>query len=327
MILGRVFVVLLASIVVDTSTGTQAQPGQVARLGILATGRAPTAEESAQSPFSVKLRELGWVEGRNLKFEPRYVGSASELAAAAREFVRTKVDLVFAFGVPAARAARQEITKIPVVIFTAGDPVHLGLVKSLARPEGNLTGVGGFAWELHGKRLVLLKETVPAIRRVALLGNPANTRLPEIFRELRQQALADGLEVRLFEVANPAALKPAFAAIAREAIQGLIEIPDPMIYSLRQEIVELATSHNLPAIYESRQAAEAGGLLAYGPVYDELIRRCAVYVDKLLRGAKPGDLPIELPTEFHMTVNLQTAKVLGIKVPQSILLRADRVIE
>ena len=318
---------LLAATALAAAPLLRAQTGRVARVGILGTARTPTAEEWTRSPFRTKLNELGWVEGRNLKIERRNPASAAELPHAARELASLKLDVIFAGGAPSIRAAKLEITTTPIVMFTVGDPVASGWVKNLARPEGNVTGIAGFARDLGGKRLSLLKEIVPAMKTVAVLSNPANARLADIFQDLQGQASASGVEVRLFEVANPEELEPAFAAIARAKIQGLTDIPDPMTLGLRKKIVELAAQHRLPAIYESSAFAEAGGLIAYGPDYDELVRRVAVYIDRILRGAKPGDLPVEFPTKFDLVVNLTAARALGLKIPQSVLLRATRVIE
>jgi putative ABC transport system substrate-binding protein len=304
-----------------------AQPGRVARVGILSSALAPTAEEWARSPFRIKLIELGWVEGRNLRIERRNAASAAELPKAARELAAMKLDVIFAGGAPSIRAAQQEITTTPIVMFTVGDPVASGMVKNLARPEGNVTGVAGFARDLGAKRVSLLKEIVPAIKTVAVLSNPANARLEEIFQDLRERTRASGIQLRLFKAASPAEIETAFADMQRARIQSLTDIPDPMTLGERKWIAELAARHRLPTIFESSAFAEAGGLVTYGPDYEELSRRAAVYVDKILRGAKPGELPVEFPTRFEMVVNLKTARTLGITIPQSVLLRADRVIE
>lgn len=304
-----------------------AQTGRVARVGILASARAPTAEEWARSPFRIKLNELGWVEGRNLKIERRDATSASELLQAARDLAALKLDVIYAGGAPSLRAAQHEITTTPIVMFTVGDPVASGRVRNLARPEANVTGVAGFARDLGGKRVALLKEIAPTIKTLAVLGNPGNTRLAAIFQDLQDRARASSVELRLVQVAKPADIEPAFAEIVRARIQGLADIPDPMTLSERKIVADLATRHRLPAIFESGAFAEAGSLITYGPDYAELSGRAAVYVDKILRGARPGDLPVEFPTKFELVVNLKTARVLGITIPQSVLLRATRVIE
>ncbi len=305
----------------------RAQAGRVARVGILTTSRVPTAEEWARLPFRSKLSELGWAEGRNLVVERRFAASASELPRMARELSGMGLDAIYVGGAPSLRVAMQEIKATPIVMFTVGDPVASGWVRNLARPEGNVTGVAGFARDLVGKRVSLLKEIAPAIRIVAVLSNSANARLAEIFKDLQERTHSSGVRLRLFQVASPADIEPAFADIQRERMQGLVDIPDPMTLNQRKAIVDLAARHRLPAIYESSAFAEAGGLIAYGPDYTELARRAAVYVDKILRGAKPADLPVEFPTKFELVVNRKAARALGLAMPRSVLLRADRVIE
>lgn len=304
-----------------------AQSGRIARVGILTTSRVPTAEEWARLPFRNKLNELGWTEGRNLTIERRFAASGSELPRMARELSGMGLDAIYVGGAPSLRVAMQEIKTTPIVMFTVGDPVASGWVKNLARPEGNVTGVAGFARDLVGKRVSLLKEIVPAMKTVAVLSNSANARLAEIFKDLQERTQLSGIQLRLFQVANPADLEPAFAEFLRERMQGLVDIPDPMTLSQRKTIADLAARHRLPAIYESSAFADAGGLIAYGPDYTELARRAAVYVDKILRGAKPADLPVEFPTKFELVVNMKAARALGLAMPRSVLLRADRVIE
>jgi putative ABC transport system substrate-binding protein len=316
---------LLGAAALATAPLLRAQTGRVARIGILAT--APTAEDIAKSAFLIKLRELGWEEKRNLRIERRFAPAPPELAKAAREMAALKLDAVYAPGAPAIRAAKQEITAIPVVFFSVGDPVGSGWVKNLARPESNLTGVAGFARDLLGKRIALLKEAVPALKRLAVLGNPANVSLPSVFHQARERGLASGIELRLFEVSSAETIETVFAAMAGAQIQGVIEVPDPVINRHHQRIAELALHHRLPAAFEVRQFPDAGGLMSYGADYEELARRAAAYIDRILRGAKPGDLPVEFPTKFEMVVNLKSARALGLKIPQSLLLRADRVIE
>jgi len=318
---------ILAACGLAAATQLRAQAGRVARVGILTTSRVPTAEEWARLPFRSKLVELGWAEGRNLVVERRFAASASELPRMARELSGMGLDAIYVGGAPSLRVAMQEIKATPIVMFTVGDPVASGWVRNLARPEGNVTGVAGFARDLIGKRVSLLKEIAPAIKIVAVLSNSANARLAEIFKDLQEQTHSSGVRLRLFQVARPADIEPAFADIQRERMQGLVDIRDPMTLKQRKAIVDLAARHRLTAIYESSAFADAGGLLAYGPDYIELARRAAVYVDKILRGAKVADLPVEFPTRFELVVNLKTARALGLTIPQSVLLRADRVIE
>lgn len=319
--------VLLAAAAFVAAPLLHAQAGRIARVGILTTSRVPTAEEWARMPFRNRLNELGWAEGRNLVVERRFAASASELTRMARELSGMGLDAIYVGGAPSLRVAMQEIKATPIVMFTVGDPVASGWVRNLARPEGNVTGVAGFAPDLGPKRVAVLKELVPAMKTVAVLSNPANTRLEEIFKDLQARTRAIGVESRLFRVASPADIEPAFAEILRERMQGLVDIPDPMTLNQRKAIADLAARHRLPAIFESSAFADAGGLIAYGPDYTELAQRAAVYVDKVLRGAKPADLPVEFPTKFELVVNLKAARALGLAIAQSVLLRADRVIE
>lgn len=318
---------LLAAAAFAAAPLLHAQPNRIARVGILTTARVPTAEEWDRMPFRRKLSELGWAEGRNLVVERRFAASVSELQRMARELSGMGLDAIYLGGAPSLRVAMQEIKTTPIVMFTVGDPVASGWVRNLARPEGNVTGVAGFARDLGPKRIALLREIVPAMKAVAVLSNPANARLAEIFKDLQERTQSSGVQLRLFRAASAADIEPAFADILRERMQGLVDIPDPMTLSQRKVVVDLAARHRLPAIYESSAFVDAGGLIAYGPDYADLSRQAAVYVDKILRGAKPADLPVEFPTKFELVVNLKTARALGLAIPQSILLRADRVIE
>ena len=322
---GLLCAVLIAS-VLGAAPALEAQTGRVAKLGILSTSSTPTALP-VHTGFIARLSELGWVEGRTLALERRYVGPGGPLVQSARELAALKLDVIYAVGALSIRAAKEEITATPVVIFTVGDPSASGVIKNLARPEGNMTGVGGFARDLNRMRAALLKESVPSMARLAMIGNPAQATLATNFRDLQGHLRASGIEARLYEVKDPGVLDSVFAAIARDKMQGLTYLPDPMIGNLRKRIVELAARHKLPAIYEDRLFADEGGLIVYGPDYVAMSRLAAEYVDKILRGAKPGDLPVVLPTRFVMVVNLKTARSLGITIPQGVLLRADKVIE
>ena len=318
---------LLGAVALAAASTLRAQAPRIARLGVLATGPTPTPEAARRTPFNMKLSELGWEEGRNLKIERRYFASTAGAVPAARELSALNLDAVFAIGAAAISAAKKEITVTPVVIWTVGDPRVSGSIRNLARPEANFTGVAGFSSDLLAKRVALLKETLPALKRLAILANPANQNMAKHVQDLQQKARTQGIEVRLYEVATPAAVAPAIASIAKEGMQALMELPDPMINREQARIAELAAKYRLPAMWEDTAFAASGGLMAYGPDYDDFGRNCAVYVDKIFRGAKPGDLPVVMPTRFVMVVNLKTAKALGLVIPQSILLRADKVIE
>jgi len=308
----------------------EAQQERTKRLGTLALGRQPTPEAleaMARNPFWIKLGELGWVAGRNLTTERRWAESQEMLRALAEDLAHLKVDVVVASGGQAIGAAKQEITAIPLVMITMGDPVNAGFVTNIGRPEGNLTGVAGFAPELGAKRLSLLKEAVPSLRRVAVLGNPTNPQLAPTLREIQNLTRALAIDLRQVDVSNPAGLESAFSTMARERADGSLVVSDAMIFEERRKVVELAARHRLPAVYEWRPFAEVGGLLTYGPDFDDMLRRLAVFVDKLLRGAKPSDLPVELPSKFEMVVNVKTARALGLTMPPALRLRADRLIE
>jgi putative ABC transport system substrate-binding protein len=320
--------VALTAVALLAPLAADAQQEETKRVGVLAVGRQPpTAEALARSPFSRKLEELGWVEGRNVTIERRYSESPEMLRALARDLGRLKVDVVVAAGGQAIGAAKQEITTIPVAILTMGDPVNAGFVTNIARPEGNLTGVAGFAPELGAKRLSLLKEAVPSLRRVAVLGNPKNPQLAGTVREIQNLTRDMAVDLRQVDVSSPAGIESAFSTMAQDRADGLLVISDGMIWAERRKVVELAARHRLPAIYEWGAFAQVGGLLTYGPDYDHMQRRLAVSVDRLLRGAKPRDLPVELPSKFEMVVNVKSAKALGLTIPPSVLLRADRIIE
>lgn len=326
-ILRHTLIVLLCSLGLLMPEAAGAQVSRVARLGFLSSGAPQTQDQWARHALVVKLRELGWEEGRNLMVERRYAASAADLAKSAVELIDVKVEIIFANGGPAIDAAKQASRSTPIVMLTFGDPVDAGFVKSSARPDGNVTGVAGFAPGLGTKRLQLLAEALPATRRVGVMGNSNNPQWPGTFREMLKFNRPGKLELRHYDVTSPAGLEAAFTAMAHDRIQGFVVVSDPIITSQPRKLIELAARHRLPAIYELHSLAEGGGFMTFGPNIDDMYRRSAVYVHKIFAGAKPGDLPIEFPTNFELVVNLKTAKALGVVVPQSVLLRADRVIE
>jgi putative ABC transport system substrate-binding protein len=278
--------------------------------------------------FRKGLRELGYVEGRNLIIEYRSADGRSErFAALATELVGLKVDLIVTRGTPAALAAKNATRTIPVVMANAGDPVDSGLVTSLARPDGNVTGLSSLTVNLEAKRFGLLRELVPGIARIAALYNMSRPANPPQWKEIETAARSLSIQPQLLDVRKPEDLAPAFDAAIRQRADGLIVGQEGLFQANRKLIAELAAKHRLPAIYRSMEFIEAGGLMAYGPSYPDLYRRAATYVDKILRGAKPADLPIEQPTKYVLAVNLKTAKALGLAIPQSLLLRADEVIQ
>jgi putative ABC transport system substrate-binding protein len=307
----------------------QQRPAKIPRVGYL----QPVVPENGSSPFLEDfrqgLRELGYVEGRNLQLEIRWgEGKLDRLPALAEELVRLKVDVIMAVTSPSVVAAKQATGTIPIVMPFSSDPVGDGLVTSLARPGGNITGLSMMAPELGAKRLQLLKEVFPKIfRPVAVLWNPDYVGMRARFRETQGVAPAVGMNVRSVEIRDSRELERALETMDRERPDALLLLADPLTVSQRSRIVEYAAEERLPAIYEISQFVDAGGLMSYGPNVDDLVRRAATYVDKILKGAKPGDLPIEQPTKFEFVINLKCAKALGVTIPQSVLLQADRVIE
>lgn len=301
-------------------------PGKVYRLGILVNTR--DVLRTSWDEFFRELRDRGYVEGQNLSIEWRYSeGHAERWPELATELVGLKVDAIVVNTTPAALAAKKATSTIPVIITTAIDPVGAGLAASLARPGGNVTGIGLLVPELSAKALVLLKEAVPRVTRVAVLWNAANPALAAVWRDLEATATATGLVLLSQQVRDPKDFEPAFVAIAQEQPGGLLVVSDALLTQYRSRIVEFTTQKHLPAVSGPREFAELGGLMSYGVNSPDMFRKAANYVDKVLRGAKPADLPIEQPTKFELVINLKTAKALGLTIPQSILLRADEVIE
>jgi putative ABC transport system substrate-binding protein len=305
----------------------EAQPaGKVYRIGFL---RRTSPEPAAWEAFRQALRDLGYSETQNVVIEQRYAHGASDrLPGLAADLVRLKMDVIVVDGMPTAVAVKAATTSIPVVFVLGIDPVSYGLVASLARPGGNFTGLTmAVGYELAGKRLELLKGTVPNLSRLAVLGNPTSSVTGPFLRDAERAARALGVEFQAFEAASPEDLASVYSAMMRWSADGLNTLNDAMFFSQRQRIVELAAKNRLPAMYPETEFVQAGGLMSYGPDFDYLFRRAASYVDKILKGAKPADLPVEQPTKFELAINLKTARALGLTVPQSILLRADSVIE
>jgi putative ABC transport system substrate-binding protein len=308
------------------------QVGKVPRIGLLVTGslEAPEARRVLDA-FRQGIRERGYVEGQNLVIEYRGAEDRSErLPALATELARLKVDVIVTPATPAARAAQQATTTIPIVASVMQDPVGDGLVASLARPGGNITGLTILGPELVPKRLALLKEVLPKAARVAALWQPGaygERSARDMLRETEAAARALGVQLRLSGVKAPDEFDRAFSAIAAEQADALLVLPGPLLFSQRRRIVDFATQHRLPLMYGAREIVEAGGLISYGPSIDDLVRRSATYVDKILKGAKPADLPVEQPTKFELVINLKTAKALGLTIPPSVLARADELIE
>jgi ABC-type uncharacterized transport system substrate-binding protein len=295
-------------------------------LGLLMPGSA-SGYASRIEAFRHGLRDLGYVEGRTITLEYRFAdGQANRLPALVAELVQLSVDVLVVDGTTAIRPAQHATKTIPIVMTVSGDPVGEGLVASLARPGGNITGLSSRAPEVSGKRLELLKEAVPTLARVAALWHRDAPAGPYV-KETQAAAQALGLHLHAFEVGNPDALEPAFAAMTRAHADALVVLPSGQIESHMRVVAELAMAHRLPTMFGGREGAEAGGLMSYGPYYADLYRRAATYVDKILKGTKPADLPVEQPTKFELVLNLKTAKALGITMPPSLLLLANEVIQ
>ena len=303
------------------------QAAKVRRIGYLDQGSAAGSRPYFEA-FRQGLRDLAWVEGQNIAIEVRFAeGKADQLPMLAAELVRLKVDLIVTSTTPAALAAKQATTTIPIVMGFAADPVGSGIVASLARPGGNITGWTGQGFELRAKYLELLKEAVPAAIRVGVLWNPANPNHGPSVKLV--EAAAQKLKVELHPVGaqDPKAIESAFSTLVGKRAQGLVVFLDGMFIAQTPLIIALAARSRLPAMYGSRREAEAGGLMAYGANLSDMYRRGAFFVDKILKGAKPADLPVEQPTKFEFVINLKTAKALGLTIPQSLLQRADEIIQ
>jgi putative tryptophan/tyrosine transport system substrate-binding protein len=300
------------------------QPPEMRRIGSLSAGSAIPA---LRAVLTESLANFGWIEGTNIVVERRYAENRLEhLPELAAELVRLKPDVIVAGGTLAPLALKRATATIPIVLLNAGSPVQSGLVTSLARPGGNITGLTLYAPELAGKRLQLLKEIFPVVSRVAVVWNAANPDPAVIFKETKKAALTLGIEILSVEVRGPADVVSALESVTRQRPDALITIDDPLTIDQRNYIVEFTSRNRLPSMYGLRQFADAGGLIAYGANLADLQRRAAGYVDKILRGAKPGDLPIQQPTKFELVINLTTAKALGLTIPQTLLLRADEAI-
>lgn len=306
----------------------RAQPARATpRIGYLSAA-SPDRDKTWLAAFESGLRALGYVEGTNISIERRHgAGQFERLAPLAAELVRLKVDVLVVAGAPAAQAAKRATSTIPIVMTNAADPVATGLVASLARPGGNITGLSDFNEGVLSKRLELLKAVAPSAARVAVLANLRNPTNPIQLKAIQSVAPSLGMEVVPFVVQGPEEVEGAFASIRKNRIPSLLVLGDPMFGTLRKMIVEHAIKGRIPNIFTSSEGPEAGALMSYGTSFAELFRRAATYVDKILKGASPADLPIEQPTTFELVVNLKAARRLGVTIPTSVLARADRVIE
>jgi putative tryptophan/tyrosine transport system substrate-binding protein len=303
------------------------KPGKVYRLGLL-SNTSPSETDSGFDPFLQGLRELGWLEGENLVIEYRYAeGNLDRFTELAAELVRLKVDVLAARGTPGVLALKRATTTIPIVMLAVGDPVGSGLVSSLARPGGNITGLSIINPDLWGKRLQLLKEVVPGVSRVAVLWNAANPLALLSWRATEAAGRSLGVTLQSLEVRSADDFDSAFQAATRGRAEALCTVEDPLAWIHRQRIADFAAKKAMPTMYGMKTYVEAGGLMSYGPDMAVVLRRAATYVDKILKGAPPADLPVEQPTKFELVLNLKTAQALGITIPPTFLFQADEVIK
>ena len=304
------------------------QPQNVARIGYLSASSAEN-DKDRFAAFQQGLRELGYVEGKNIVIEQRYAAAKFErLPELAEELARLKLDVFVVYGPPAAvNAIKKATSRVPIVMTLAPDPVGDGLVASLAHPGGQVTGLSDLHSVLAPKRLEILKELVPSASRVAVLTNPDNPSLLRQVKDIEAAAPAFGVKIQPVPVRGPEDIDRAFAAMKKQRPDGILVLGDALIGTHRRQIVDLSAKNRLPLIATAKETTNIGGLLSYGANFSDLWRRAATYVDKILKGAKPGDLPIEQPTRFELVINIKTAKALGIQIPNSILVRADKVIE
>ena len=304
------------------------QPRKTWRIGYLGDGLASARAASTLEPFREGLRDLGYVEGRNMVLEVRWSeGKTEKLAEFAAEFVSMNVDVIVAHGVPGATAAKNATPTIPIVIATVADMVGAGLVSSLARPGGNITGTSDQITEISSKEIEVLGELLPNLRRAAVLWNRKNPGAKRTTEALQEAARERGWRVMVLGIDGPDEIETIVESAVRDRAEALIVVHDPLVLTHRARIANAALKNNLPTICAAALFAEAGGLVSYGPDLIVLYRRASVFVDRILKGAKPADIPVEQPTKFEFVMNMKTAKALGIRVPQSILLRANRVIE
>ena len=323
----REFITLfLATLAAPPFTAHAQQSSKLPTIGFLGSG-TPAAHGQWVAAFVERLRELGWIEGRNLAVEYRWAeGRPDRAAELAAEFVRLKVDVIVTYANPMVAATKQSTSVIPIVFAAAADPVGTGLVASLARPGGNLTGLSAQMTDLGSKRLELLRDLIPGLRVLAIIVNVSNSASVLEMREVRSAARTKGLEVETLEIRRAEDIAPAFEELKGRA-DALYICVDTVLFANRIRINTLALAARLPTMLSNREYVEAGGLMSYAPNFSDLFRRAGELVDKVLRGAKPADIPVEQPTKFDLVVNLTTAKALGLTIPPTLLVRADEVIE
>jgi len=318
---------LLATSLLTGLSGAEAQqPAKIPHIGFLAAV-PPAALSDRIEAFQHGLRALGYVEGKNILIDSRYAeGKLDRLPALAAELVRLDVSVIVTAGPPATRAAKESTTTIPIVMAQDSDPIGNGFITSLARPGANVTGLSTLSSELSGKRLELLKDIVPKLARVTVLGNSTVPGNPQSLKEMELAAGAFGLELQYEDILGPKGIDTAFEDAGKRHADALIALNNPILSAYRKRVADLATKGRLPAMYERLEYVESGGLMSYGVSSPDLYRRAAIYVDKILKGRTPADLPVEQPMKFEFIVNLKTAKQIGLTIPPNVLVRADRVI-
>ena len=321
----RAFIIVMGECILAAPLVAEGQQSSRPRIAFLLMGSSQAGLTSAFDAFREGLRELGWSENENIAIEYRWAGeSPHRLPELAVDLVRLKVDIIIG-STPGVRAAQHATTSIPIIMCIADDAVKQGFVSNLARPGGNITGMASFA-ELAGKRLELLREATPRVSRVALLWNPPGS-IPDYMTATQTAARSLGVTLQAVEVRTAADFGGAFASILKQRAEALVVGPGQFLFSHQRRVVEFSATNHLPSIYAWKDPVIAGGLMAYGINIPQAYRRAAYYVDKILKGTKPGDIPVEQPTKFDLVINLKTAKVLGLTIPQSVLLRADQVIQ
>jgi len=330
----RDFITLVSGAVTTWPLAAYAQPAaKMPQIGVLSLGRGDKSDASLATlnTFVVALRELGYIEGQNIAFDRKFAdGDAGKLSALAQELVEHRVDAIVALATPAARAAKQATAAIPIIAIGMADPVEDELVSSLARPGGNVTGTAFLGPELVSRRLQLLKELVPGLSRVAVLWHPrayGERTMAGMLKEIESAAQSLATKLQLVSAVSPDDLDSAFAAVTGERPDGLIVFPSPMLFSQYSRIVNFAVNSRLPAMYAAREGVELGGLVSYGVNLPDLSRVTAVYLDKILKGAKPAELPVQQPTKFELVINLKAARALDLTIGRDILQIADEVIE
>jgi len=327
MILKKAFPILLAVILASAHLAEAQQPAKVPRIGFLAAV-SPSNISDRTEAFRQGLRDLGYVEGKNIVIEWRYAeGKADRLPGLAAELVRLKVDVIVTGGAANTRAAKEATNTIPIVMAQDPDPVGNGFVASLARPGGNISGLSTLAPEISGKRLELLKEIVPKLSRVAVLGTSTNPGNAQALRETELAAQAFGVKLQNLDVLDSKDIETAFRGANKGRAEAVLVLGGSVLGSQRTQVVDLAAKSRLPATYYAPEWVEDGGLMSYGVSFTDSYRRAATYVDKILKGAKPADLPVEQPTKFEFIINLKAAKQIGLTIPPNVLVRADKVIE